>query len=283
MRRYNMGCILCSQSVNEYAGTSYMNLPVYYCEKCDLYATGDSEIEIKRKLKENYQESQWIGTDHYAIMLQSDYSDPESLGKKRQWVSQFAYVKPFMGKGKKLLEIGTGAGQAINWFEESGFSVIGIEPDKKSVELINKRLKQGRVITGFAEEISLDEKFDIIWLSHVFEHLIRPDLFLEKCKENLNEDGIIFIEVPNCENKTVLQLSIDEPSTFHFSKRSLEILGKKQGYDILKSDYFRSPILVEGGLNKVVKKIFKRNLFAYYPKIITKNKIGTDIRIIFKK
>lgn len=278
-----MTCILCSQPLKEYAPTSYMNLPVYYCKKCDLYVTGNSEIEIKKKLKENYKESQWIGTDHYEIMLQSNYNDPESLGKKRQWISQFAYAKPFMSKNKKLLEIGTGAGQAINWFEENGFAVIGIEPDKNSVELINKKLKQGHVISGFAEELSLKEKFDIIWLSHVFEHLIRPDLFLEKCKENLNEDGIIFIEVPNCENKTVLELSIDEPSTFHFSKNSLEILGKKQGYVVIKSDYFRSPTLIEGGLNKVFKKIFNKNLFSYYPKIITKNKVGTDIRIILKK
>ena len=259
-----MSCILCSQSLKEYAVTSYMNLPVYYCEICDLYATGNSEIEIRRKLKENYQESQWIGIDHYEVMLQSDYNDPESQGKRRQWISQCAYVKPFMNSRKKLLEIGTGAGQAINWFEENGFSVIGIEPDKKSVELINKRLKRGHCIAGFAEEISLEEKFDIIWLSHVFEHLIRPDLFLEKCKDNLNEGGLIFIEVPNCENKIVLQLSIDEPSTFHFSKKALEKLGKKSGYSVIKSDYFRSPTLMEGGLNKVMKKIFNRNLFSYY-------------------
>jgi len=277
-----MGCILCSQSLKEYAPTSYMNLPVYYCEKCNLYSTGNSETEIKQKLKENYQESQWVGTDHYKIMLQSDYNDPESQGKRRQWISQFAYAKSFMNN-KKLLEIGTGAGQTINWFEENGFSVMGIEPDAKSVELINRRLKHGHCVTGFAEEISLDEKFDIIWLSHVFEHLIRPDLFLEKCKDSLNDDGIIFVEVPNCENETVLQLSIDEPSTFHFSKRSLEILGRKQGYNIIKSDYFRSPTLVEGGLNKIIKKIFSKNLYSYYPKIITKNKRGTDIRIILKR
>lgn len=278
-----MTCILCSQSLNEYAPTSYMNLPVYYCERCNLYATGNSEIEIKRKLKENYQESQWIGTEHYEIMLRSGYSDSESQGKRRQWVSQCAYCKPFLSNSKKLLEIGTGAGQAINWFEESGLSVIGIEPDKKSVELINKRLKRGHCITGFAEEISLDEKFDIIWLSHVFEHLIRPDLFLEKCKENLNDDGIIFIEVPNCENESILQLSIDEPSTFHFSKRALETLGKKFDYNVIKSNYFRSPTLIEGGLNKVLKKIFNRNLYPYYPKMVAGNKSGTDIRIILRK
>lgn len=279
-----MNCIICSKStLIEYTPTSYLNLPVYYCDNCDLYATGNSENEIKSKLIENYKEAKWVGDESYQFMLRSNYADRESLGKKRQWISQFAYCESFLKNKKRFFEIGSGAGQTICWFEEMGFSVIGIEPNKRSVELINKRLKNGHCITGFAEDISIDEKFDIIWMSHVFEHLLRPDLFLEKCKKNLEPDGIIFIEVPNCENKKNLQCSIDEPSTFHFSKQALEKLAKKIGYTVVKSDYFRSPTLFEGGLNRVMKKYLGFKVpYPYYPKVVTDDKRGTDIRIILK-
>jgi len=216
-------------------------------------------------------------------MLDSDYTDPESLGKRRQWASQYAYCKEFLKTCKKILEIGSGAGQALYWFEGKGFSVIGIEPDKKSVQSINQRLKKGRCINGFAEQMKIDEKFNVIWISHVFEHLSRPDLFLEKYRENLDDNGIIFIEIPNCENKQILQASIDEPSTFHFSKRALESIGVKSKYRVIKCNYFRSPTKLEGAINKLTKMILKRNFYPYYPKIVTNSEDGTDIRIILAK
>jgi len=278
-----MVCILCSGMVEPYAPTSYMELPVYYCRKCDLYATGNSEPEIKKKLFENYKEAKWIGTEHYRVMLQEDYTDSESQGKRRQWVSQYAYCKQFLKEHKKLLEIGSGAGQTLYWFDKEGFFVTGIEPDKHSVESINKKLNHGRCMEGFAEDVFPDDKFDIIWLSHVFEHLIRPDIFLEKCKNHLNNNGIIFIEVPNCENRLVLQASIDEPSTFHFSKKSLEDLSTSKKLQVIKCDYLRSAKPIEGAINKLLKKILNRNFYPYYPKIITDKSYGTDIRIILKR
>ena len=277
-----MNCILCSGVVKQYAPTSYMGLPINYCKKCDLYATGNSKSEVNEKLFEYYKESKWIGTKHYKVMLRTEYADPESQGKKRQWVSQYAYCKEFLKNHKKILEIGAGAGQTLYWFEKEGFSVTGIEPDKQSVESINKKLKHGCCMEGFIEDISLNEKFDIIWLSHVFEHLVRPDLFLEKCKNYLNHDGVLFIEVPNCENKQVLQDSIDEPSTFHFSKKSLENMSKKMKFQVVRCDYFRSAKIIEGGKNKLMKKILNRIFYPYYPKIITNKISGTDIRIILK-
>ncbi len=100
----------------------------------------------------------------------------------------------------------------------------------------------------------------------------------------MEPDGIIFIEIPNCENKKILQCSIDEPSTFHFSKQALEKMAKKVGYRVIRSDYFRSPILFEGVINRIMKKYlgFTQGPYPYYPKIATDSKRGTDIRIILK-
>jgi SAM-dependent methyltransferase len=39
--------------------------------------------------------------------------------------------------------------------------------------------------------------FDIIISLHVIEHVARPDLFLEKCRDVLAKDGLILIETPN--------------------------------------------------------------------------------------
>ncbi len=277
-----MICILCSKIVERYSPTSYMELPINYCKNCNLYVTGDSESEVNQKLFEYYKKAKWIGTELYKVMLRTEYTDSGSKGKKRQWVSQYAYCKELLKNYKKILDVGAGAGQTLYWFENEGFAVTGIEPDKQSVESINKKLKNGQCIEGFAEDVFPNKKFDVIWLSHVFEHLVRPDLFLEKCKNYLNHNGMIFIEVPNCENKQVLQDSIDEPSTFHFSKKSLENLSEKMKFQIVRCDYFRSAKIIEGGKNKLIKKILNRNFYPYYPKIVANRINGTDIRIILK-
>lgn len=70
--------------------------------------------------------------------------------------------------------------------------------------------------------------FDVIWISHVFEHLVKPLDLLKKLHTNLADNGVIFIEVPDCENKDILNLSIfNHLSSFHFSKDNLIELAKK--------------------------------------------------------
>jgi 2-polyprenyl-3-methyl-5-hydroxy-6-metoxy-1,4-benzoquinol methylase len=278
-----MNCILCKKSsLTKFTDSSYLNTPVYYCDNCNFYLNGDSEGEIGTKVQEIYKKEYW-DSRRSETMLNSNYMDADSQGKKRRWLSQYAYCKKFF-QGKKILEIGAGSGQALFWFEKEGFFVTGIEPDKRNVDMINKKLEYGKCFAEFVEDLQMDKKFDVIWISHAMEHLVRPDLLLEKCKNNLNDEGILFIEVPNCENDTILKLSIyDNPSTFHFSMKSLLTMAKTVGYDVLQRDYFRSPHIIEGAINRILKRYFGFiKIYPYYPKIVTNNKDGTDIRMILK-
>jgi len=59
-------------------------------------------------------------------------------------------------------------------------------------------------------------------MSHVLEHMINLEDFLEQIKNNLDDDGIFFIEVPNAEHKLTLDASINKnPHVYHFSKIAL--------------------------------------------------------------
>jgi len=48
-------------------------------------------------------------------------------------------------------------------------------------------------------DTKLNEKFNRIIASHVFEHSIDPEQFLKKCIEMLDDDGEIFLSIPNFE------------------------------------------------------------------------------------
>lgn len=269
-------CITCNGKPERYSETSNLKLPVNFCKNCNLYINGDTKEQVIEKISDLYKKDYW-NERNSETSINSEYTDIDSQGKKRNWISQLLYSKEHID-GKNLLEIGVGAGQSILWFEDEGFDVKGIEPDGRNVSMINRKLKKGKVIESSVEDFSTDECFDIIWMSHVLEHLIEPDIFLKKIKKNLKKNGVFFIEVPNCEYKPMLESSIQKnPHLFHFTKNSLSKLVENVGYRILTCDVFRPATKSEGIKQKILK-----NSFPYYPRIVTDVHSGRDLRIILK-
>lgn len=270
----NATCIICDGVLEDYSKTSNLNLEVNYCKKCNFYITGNTKKEILDKISSLYKKDYW-NERNSELSINSNYTDTDSQGKRRNWTSQFLYTRKHI-TGKTILEIGVGAGQSIYWFENKGFHVTGIEPDKRNVSMINKMLKKGEVIESSVEDFVTEKTFDVIWMSHVLEHLIEPDQFLKKIKKNMKKNGIFFIEVPNCEYKPTLKSSIEEnPHLFHFTKKALIKMVEGIGYKIISCDVFRPATKSEGIKQKILKKSF-----PYYPRIITDSNSGRDLRII---
>ena len=269
-------CVLCNGILERYSKTSNLGLPVNFCKNCNLYINGDTREQVIEKVSDLYKGEYWNERNSEAS-INSEFTDLDSEGKRRNWVSQFLYTKEYI-TGKNLLEIGVGAGQSILWFEDEGFDVKGIEPDARNVSMINKKLKKGEVIESSVEEFSTEQVFDVIWMSHVLEHLIEPMNFLKKIKKNLKNDGIFFIEVPNCEYEVMLKNSIQKnPHLFHFTTSALSKLVESVGYKILSCDVFRPATKSEGIRQKIMK-----NSFPYYPRIMTDVHSGRDLRRILK-
>ena len=274
-------CISCNSTDFDYYNQNFtLKLPIHICKNSKLYVTGISQKEIDKKLDHFYDEDFWKKD---LEKLKSDFTDSYSIGRIKIWRSQKKYCEEILNDNKTILEIGTGHGEAIYNFDKIGYLVTGIEPDKENVIFINKKLKNSECILEKAETFSFDKKFDIIWINHVFEHLSKPIEFLEKLNNFLNESGFIFIEVPSVEKVNDYRKFQVAPYAYNYSRQSLVNISKKSGYDIVKSDYFRSPTLFEGGINKLFNKFFNKDFFKYYPKILTNKENGENIRIILHK
>ena len=102
--------------------------------------------------------------------------------------------------GKKLLDIGSGTGIGLIGFEQLGFDVTGLEPDGRSTAL--KMHPKIKIINSTIEEFNKKsiEKYDIITLIHVLEHIYNPRDLVEELKGKLHEGGLLYIELPNVEN-----------------------------------------------------------------------------------
>ena len=64
-----------------------------------------------------------------------------------------------------------------------------------------------------------DTKFDKIFLFHVIEHIEKPMDFLENLKQLLNENGKIYIEVPNVDDVMVKTFKC-RPFIEHYYKKA---------------------------------------------------------------
>ena len=97
----------------------------------------------------------------------------------------------------KLLDVGAGGGEFTYVSSQLGFDSTGIE---LNIGYSNyaKDQYQANVKTGQLADV--DGKFDVITMFHVMEHIPDPIKTFKKLYDLLNEDGLLFIEVPNIES-----------------------------------------------------------------------------------
>ncbi len=141
--------------------------------------------------------------------------------------------------GKSILDFGCGAGMFLKRTIGIAKSVSGIEPEKRLKAHFDK---QGlRVAHSLVE---LKERFDIITMFHVLEHLRDPVQVLKELSACLNENGEIIVEVPNA-NDALLTLYHSKPFSeftywsrhlFLYEESTLARLAEKAG---LKVNYIK--------------------------------------------
>jgi SAM-dependent methyltransferase len=98
-----------------------------------------------------------------------------------------------------LLDIGCSAGSLLLAFGDRTSNLDGFEPDVTMAGLARDRLPTtARVFNKLCDPAVLPaETYDLITLSHVFEHVLDPVVFLGHLFRAIHPDGFVFIEVPN--------------------------------------------------------------------------------------
>lgn len=116
----------------------------------------------------------------------------ELVGAKILWLSRSA--------GRRLLDVGCGSGKFLAFMRSLGWMVQGIEPDEQAASCARQHFGVP-VETGFIEESDLPEDaFDAITISHVIEHVGKPESFLLACFRMLRPGGTLVIVTPNLES-----------------------------------------------------------------------------------
>ena len=172
--------------------------------------------------------------------LQGNFKAPIIEDDKRRVLQHNKFLK-----NKKILDFGCGWGGFLKKTVKAK-SLTGVELRKECIFYIKKNIKKIVVSDNLN---NLNEKYDIITMFHVLEHIPYQVKTLKKLKKKLTKNGKIIIEVPSAED---FLLKLKEFKKFTFWSEHL----------MLHTENSLRKILEVSGFKKINIKYYQRYNFS---------------------
>lgn len=189
---------------------------VMYNQTYDLLVTSP----VPSNLDKYYQSELYIShTDSKKTLFDKVYQLVKNYSLKRK----LKLINSFNTQEKVILDIGAGTGDFLKTCASNNWKTIGVEPSKKAREIA---LTKGIQLKENLDAIE-NQKFDVITLWHVLEHV--PNLFeyVSTLKKLLKPNGKLIVAVPNYKSYDANYYkehwaAFDVPRhLWHFSKTSI--------------------------------------------------------------
>ena len=237
---------------------------VYQCTVCGLVGLPDVETD------ELYYKQYYPQGYH-------SQTAPSLLGRAWNIFSSFLtnrkvnIIKRYIPLPCSLLDVGCGNGGFLKYLDPHLFDAHGLEPVKEAVEAANQaglQVSQGNIL----KDSLSPERYDVVTLWHVFEHIKDPVATLNRIHAILRPGGILVMSMPNANS---LASRFGGKYWFHLdSPRHLWLYNETNIKTILSSTNFtveyRSYIPFEFPLDllwSIKQSMLGKFLLLFYPLI----------------
>ena len=230
-----------------------------------------------------------LNDDYYENKINTvDYADARS--KKDESSNKFEILEDDFRrfeshkdliKGSEILDFGCGSGGFIKLSQKISKRSVGLEPN-----IIYREYLQDIGVQCVNELAVLNnDKFDLITLYHVFEHLNDPINILIELKKYLKDDGTIIIEVPNARDLLLESFNLKDFKNFTFwsehlilhTRKSIEIFAEESGLKMKNiqgvqrypiSNHFNWLLNGEPSGQEIFKNLNNKNFHKHYEKFL---------------
>jgi SAM-dependent methyltransferase len=194
----------------------------------DPYLDGPSLEDFYKRF---YQNMYGRATD-----LESYFLRQRSYGEKI-----LAAVEDWLKPGSWVFEVGCGSGGALEVFQARGYRVAGCDYGGELIESGRRRGVENIHHGSLADLRAAlgDVKADLIYLHHVFEHVIDPLAFLEESRDLLKPGGRVIIVVPDVSRIASFSYPAGDLLQFlhvshkyNYSPDGMRALGERAGYAV---------------------------------------------------
>ncbi|PIT88151.1 MAG: hypothetical protein COU29_04030 [Candidatus Magasanikbacteria bacterium CG10_big_fil_rev_8_21_14_0_10_36_32] len=221
--------LLYQQNFNKNADISLMEkYDVVVCNKCG-FVFADSVP------------SPDIFDNYYAAMSKYEFNYKDGVVPEEH-IKHFTKIADFItphlkNKNVKILDIGCSTGGLLSILKSKGYlNLLGIDPSSSCVNAV-KKLYGIEAMVNNISNFNSNEKFDLIILSAVLEHLVDFESSMCKIRSLLSDSGMLFIEVPDAERFDLYisapfqQFSVEHIN--YFSQYSIENLFSVFSFEML--------------------------------------------------
>ena len=184
-------------------------------------------------------------------------------------------------QGKKVLELGCGQGEYLVLMAQAGVDAFGLEHRQESVDICRAAgLKVSQGYPDLADMALAHGPFDAFFILNFFEHLPEPGLALDIMRNNLVDEGLGLIEVPNFEaivDKKLFSEFVND-HLFYFTRETLTRTLELNGFEVLSVDV----IWYDYILTAVVRKraaIDLKDMIEYRDRISTELGSYLDLHV----
>lgn len=162
-------------------------------------------------------------------------------------VYSIEFLKKRISKTDNVLDLGCKFGEISNKIADFVNKVVGVDMIVNDIVVAKSRYSKPNLefVHGDAFEFlkKSDDKFDVIILSHIIEHIDEPIAFLKACAEHSNK---VYIEVPDYD-KTYLNhyrtkmnnplQYTDADHVWEFDREELNQVIKDAGFTVNQAEY----------------------------------------------
>jgi SAM-dependent methyltransferase len=165
-------------------------------------------------------------------MFDGDY-EVSREARKKEMLHILEFAQRSIGTFYNILDIGAGSGILLEVAGKSGYRAVGIEPSSSLVETARERGLEVNLGTFPCSKVT--DKFDLITLVDVIEHLNNPSTLIELIGQNLSKSGSILISTPDVSSKFAKLMKWNwwhfrVAHIGYFDFQTLDLLMKNSGY-----------------------------------------------------
>lgn len=205
----------------------------------------------------------------------SNYSDSKfnDTDDNSSWQKTFKLVP----ERSTVLDIGCSNGVfGERLIAEKGCIVDGIEIDKGDIHAAKKVLRNVYDIDIERQVIKLPQKYDVVFMGDVVEHLARPAQTLAKVRGLLKPEGVFIFSIPNITHMSVrlmlLQGKIEYGRTGLLDEAHLHFYNSSEIKRVLQAAGF-ALISLDNTINDLPEDVLSAEF----------HKLGLDVKPEFKK
>lgn len=229
-------CNLCGYTKNQevFNSNSYR---VVICPKCTLMYLSPrmDQDQYNCYYVNEYQKNRHNTNTYDQAVLRLERKN--SYQKKKE---QLSFIEEFIDRKSKVIEFGSGWGTLLKVISDQyGASVKGLEISSLAVEVSRKYYNietDNRSLEVFlAGPIAPEDRYDVVIMYHVLEHLLDPSKILTDIKKILKKNGLLYIGVPNVADPDEdISKFFRIEHCYYFTLQTLKRILEKSGFRLVK-------------------------------------------------